>query len=500
MLRGRKNGFTLVEVMVALFLMTTVMGAIYGVWFRVTREVSKSNTRQALQNELRKAGMTLSADLKAIKEGTLEIPPDKQSEDCSSMWIKFERFQQTKDGKIAQDSTEEVIYSLNNGIFSKKSASGTKIFSANMTAALIERSIAAGSELPALEETNKNFKEGRKAVLDIELVGMKKVPGIGSDMYHAERTSVVMRDEYYKNINKTYKSNFELAKLAKDDVVRKDLSDDSEARFKLGAELSMETLMKMDKDELEGLEKVQEDMLKQAEETLDSINENVDAIDDGRGFWSSLGDNLDFLDLFGESDGEKVSQWKKDMKKAESKDDLEKVMKEVNGFADKKEEKFFSESYSGFSSLPKDNGKLDKDSEEFKLFKEAYDLALQDRSLEAMKKSAEENEEEVEETETNKDRIFKEGKQTFTVDDGKGGTTTVQESQEAYDKRMALKKVYEKIDLEWMGDVGKESEEVKAYNAVKFLQMQGQTKLDVIDYRDITKSNLEKIGQALAKK
>ena len=127
----RKTGFTLVEVMVAIFLSTIVLTAIYGVWIRVQREIAKSHARQTLQSELRTVSNYLQKDLKSVKEGTFEAPGG-QSADGSSLHIMFERFKESEEGKIAQDATEKVEYRLSDGLLTRKSTTELKILSVSI--------------------------------------------------------------------------------------------------------------------------------------------------------------------------------------------------------------------------------------------------------------------------------------------------------------------------------------------------------------------------------
>ena len=65
--QNRKKAFTLVEVMVAVLLLTVVLTAIYQVWSKVQQGIARSHTRQALQTELRNAANYMSNDFKSIK-------------------------------------------------------------------------------------------------------------------------------------------------------------------------------------------------------------------------------------------------------------------------------------------------------------------------------------------------------------------------------------------------------------------------------------------------
>jgi prepilin-type N-terminal cleavage/methylation domain-containing protein len=287
MFRYKRKGMTLIEVMVALFVSTIVLTAIYGVWIRVQRQIARSHAKQTLESELRKASNNMEKDFKAIKEGTFEAPPADQSEDGTAMKIRFERFDETEEGKIAQDSTINVEYELKNGLLKRTTDDSLKILSSHVDTVTIVRSVDEDAlEATDLEATDEDFKAGREAMLDIEIAGKKRIAGSKKEMFHIERTSLVMRDEYYKNTNKTYVSNFDLAQMETAEVMQEDTSQD--ASFGPGGNFSLEELMSLDDEQLSGMKLAQEDLLEQANNTFDKINEEINNIDTGNGWLDTL--------------------------------------------------------------------------------------------------------------------------------------------------------------------------------------------------------------------
>ena len=112
-------------------------------------------------------------------------------------------------------------------------------------------------------------------------------------MYHVERTSVVMRDEFYKKTNKNFVSNFDLAKLEKDAVVEVDNSQD--ASFGPGGAMNEEQLRSLNDDQLNGLEATQRELVEQANDSIDKMNNAIDDTDTGEGNLSKFGQWLNFL-------------------------------------------------------------------------------------------------------------------------------------------------------------------------------------------------------------
>ncbi len=487
----RKTGFTLVEVMVAIFLSTIVLTAIYGVWIRVQREIAKSHARQTLQSELRTASNYLQKDLKSVKEGTFDAPGG-QSADGSSLHITFERFKESEEGKIAQDSTEKVEYRLSDGLLTRKSTTDLKILSVNVESMQITKSVdSATLGATDLESTDEDFRAGREAKLEINIVGRKNIAGSREEMYHVERTSVVMRDEFYKKTNKNFVSNFDLAKLEKDAVVEVDNSQD--ASFGPGGAMNEEQLRSLNDDQLTGLENTQKELIEQANDSIDEMNNSIDDTDTGEGNLSKFGQWLNF---FSTTEGEKVRGLRSDLEKADSQDEVKSVINKLTDYTKDKEENFLSRSVPGYSSM----SAAQKD-----LYKEAYEMKLQDRTIEGshqeLVKQAEKDGKTPPEApqkiiDVATGQAEGEGSRTYVDENGK----EIQISNEANSSRSTtdLRNAYNNINLSWMGEFNKEPEEVGIYNAAKSLISQGKAKLNVIEMRDTSSENVALIQRVKA--
>lgn len=482
MAKNIRKGVTLVEIMVAVFLSTIVLTAIYGVWIRVGRQIARSNAKQTLQNELRTAANSMEKDFKAIKEGTFEALPGDQSPDGTAMKISFDRFVETEDGKIAQDSVVKVEYFLRNGLLTRKTDTTQKILSTNVDNLIIAKAVDE-SALSAtdLESTDEDFKAGRQAMLDIAITGKRRVAGSKNEMFHVERTSLVMRDEYYKNTNKTYVSNFDLAKLETDDVMKADATQD--ANFGPDGQLTFDMIKDLDEDQLEGMKATQEDLLEQANTAIDSINDNIDDTETGDNFF-------DNINIFSDSEGEKVADMKKKLEKADTRAKLEKAVEDLENYADQKEENFLGRSVSGWSSMSR---------EQKMLYKKAYDMKVQDRAIQAANKIAKEDNPDAPESPMMIDLATQVQDQVYDDEEGTQ-TISASENTELTQEAEALRGAYNNIRLGWMGDFGDEEEEVQAYNAAKSLVNQGRSKLDIVDMRDNAASNIGVIDEALASK
>ncbi len=488
MQKRKKTGFTMVEMMVAMFLSTIVLSAIYGVWIRIQREIARSNTRQTLQNEMRTAANYLQKDLKSVKEGTFEAPGG-QSADGSSLHIIFERFKETEDDKIAQDSTENVEYRLSDGLLTRKTDTSLKILSVSIEGMQIVKSIdAADLGATDLETTDKDFRAGREAKLDVNIVGRKSIPGSRDEVYHVERTSLVMRDEYYKKANRSFVSNFDLAKLEKDAVVEVDASQD--ATFGPGGAYSEEQLRALSNDQLTGLESTQRDLIRQAQDSITEMNTAIDSTDTGESGWSKFWQGVN---VFSTTEGEQVRDLRKDLADADTKDQVNSVLNKLSDYTRDKEEQFLIRSVPGYSSM----SAAQKD-----LYKEAYEMKLQDRTIDGSYKLL--SEQAAKDGKTPPEAPQKIIDVATGIAEGEGSKTyideagnTVQISNEASSTRSTsdLKSAYDNIDLSWMGEFNKEPDDVGIYNAAKSLISQGKAKLNVIELRDTSEDNVALIQQ-----
>ncbi|MBP5470543.1 MAG: prepilin-type N-terminal cleavage/methylation domain-containing protein, partial [Candidatus Riflebacteria bacterium] len=484
-----KKAFTLVEIMVAILMTTIVLTAAYTIWSRIQRGIAISNTKQILQSELRNVANFMQNDFKSIKmddTNTIEVKEDNSG----NFTISFKKFAETEDGKLAQDSVEDIKYTLNNSMLSRQSSLGKKILSLNCEGVTIQNAVEdinlQGGNNVSLETLNESFKDGRKAKLEITITGKKRIPGSNEDMYHVEKTSVVMREEYSKNINKTFISNFDLQKKESDKII---VAGDA-SNFGDGS-LSYEYLITLNDEALKAVEDTQKELKSNTEQRMDDCNKQIKDTSTGQG---ALGKALDWLCFWSDSDEEKVDDWRDDLAKAETKSGVEKVKKEMVDWKGDKDEKFLDKSTDN-DKCPKKYSDMSKEEQE--IYQLAYDMKVQDRvakkAYDKQCENLEDGEEAPSEPELSIDRYQNgtKGNQTDVKDD-KGNVVDLSSSSKSQEDSAKVEKVvaaYNNINLDWMDEGGNE-QELNTYSACKTLISYADTKVDIIDMLDKYKSNL----------
>ena len=212
--RFLRHAFTLVEIMVAIILTTIVLTSAYMIWSRIQIRISRSYTKQTLQNELRKVANAMQNDFKSIKFHDKTDKNDKDSDkavaitgDDKNFTMTFQRFKEAEESdkdKLAQDIVEDVKYTLASNVLTRTCGSRAKVLSFHCEGVNISPAAGDNSKSNDYANASQEVKDAKEAQLDIEITGKMIVPGSGEEMYHTEKTSVVMRNEYYKKINKNY--------------------------------------------------------------------------------------------------------------------------------------------------------------------------------------------------------------------------------------------------------------------------------------------------------
>lgn len=485
MIKPKRRGITLIEMMVAVFVSTIVLTAVYGLWLRVQRQIARSHAKQTLQNNLRAIANQMENDFKAIKQGTFKASPGEQSPDGTSMHLSFECFVEPEKGKFAQDSTMHVDYRLQNGMLIRTTDNSQKILSVNIDSLTINKTIDETSlGATDLESTDEDFKAGREAKLDIAIAGKKRISGSADEIYHIERTSLVMRDEYYRKTNKAYVSIFDLAKKNVDEIIVKDSTQD--ASFAPNAVYTEEMLSSLDADQLKGMRKTQEGILNQAKDAFDQINKNINDTDCGVG---GIGATVDKIGagLFGWlgsklEDSTIVYDMKERLKRAKTPDEVAGVTKELENFVTNKEEEFYNLAIPGYSTM----------SEEDKmLYRKAYDMKVQDRVIAKTNEEMRKKNPQHEDIPTVIDTYT--AVKLTEIQDEHGNQTIRGDSSDAKKVRAA----YDRISLDWMDD-SKRKDQITAYEAAKVLIGQARAKRDTIEMYNRAKENIAKIDKALS--
>ena len=505
---NEKKAFTLVEIMIAIMITTIVLTSVYAIWSKVSRGISRSATRQKLQNELRKAANYMQNDFKSIK---LENETFKISDPNSSNFsMTFEKYKETEEGKLAQDSTEKITYERRGNMLIRTSEKGNNILTMSCDEIEVQPSKETNADL------GKEFEEARKAKLDIVISGLMKVPGTGEEMYHVEKTSVVMRDEYNKNTNKTFISTFDLIKKDTSDVIVEDTNADG--ILEMGQALDLEFLKTLSDDVLEGMDQSQIDQRNQAMERLDELNEAIKDTDTGESGWSKFWNGVAFWDT---SEGEKVRGMRSDLAKIKAdvnknekdlekiKSGFEKAIKDVEDVKAKLE-KYTKDKETAFLNKATDNRYSSMSAEEKKIYERAYEMKLQDRNIEGGYKkqydeASDEDKKNMTKPTTNYDRLSgtaeltaeEKANRTNIMTDKDGKEIEISKSTVTEENAKVLE-AYNSIHLnDWMGEFGKESEDIGIYNAAKQLITQADTKIDVLRMQQTCQENIAKIETAM---
>ena len=482
----RRNAFTLVEVMVGIILTTIVFTAAYMIWSRVQQRIARSYTKQRLQNELRTVANYMQNDFKSIKFHDKDDKFDEDSDkavditgDDKNFTMTFQKFKEVKDedsDKLAQDVVEDVKYSLNSNLLMRTSGRSSKLLSSHCEEIHVTPAAGDNSDDDDYQNASEEVRTAKEAQLDIEITGKMIVPGSGEEMYHVEKTSVVMRNEYYKKINKNYKSNFDLAKLDADDVV-----GEGAAGALSGEE---QDLSQLDSDVLMNLRTSEEEVLKSLNDSLDDIDQSISdtAPEDVpwyKKLWANVkdvfGDDTDAYTLFKDS--------REKLEKAQSVSEVESAIKTIKKRIEDDEKKFYGKSYTvkSYNSMSE---------EEKTTFKRAYDMAIQQRTIDDAYDKLEDKSGGKPTSNIDLQRqIIKE----YNPNDTSPGAVT----KEQYEEAKKLTAVYDKIDLSWMDE---SESEVGIYKANKQLLDQANTKLEILRSKEKTEQNIGEINGELNKR
>lgn len=490
-----KSAFTLVEVMVAIFISTLLLTSVFMVWSKIQRGIVRSNTKQSLLNELRNVSNHMQNDFKSIKYDEETFSLSEGGEGNFSM--SFEKFKETEDGKLAQDSVEKVTYELKNKILTRI-GDKRQMLSIHCEGVSIKRATADATGSGDLESSDEDFKAGREAKLDIEISGKMPIPGVNDEMFHVEKTSVVMRNEYSKKVNKNYISTFDLIKKDANTLIQ----DGSTAFFPNGA-LDPDAIKLMTDEALGELKDTQNDMLSQTLEQLESINKSISDTDDGRSTWTTI------CNWFtpGSQPGERVKNWRNTLEKAKTESEVNAVKGELKEWVNDEEINHMSKSS---EKMETPYARLsDKDKE---LFKKAYDMKVQDRLVKQVNESNADSEGYTP-MELTIDQ-YKNQDSSDTFKDAKGNTIELKTDSEsetnrkneaqaiaqndAEDKAKIIA-FYEKINVDWM-DEDDYKEDMDIYSAAKSLLSQADTKIDIIKAKDTYQSNIDMIDDELRRR
>ncbi len=501
-MRTKKSGFTLVEVMIGVFLSSLVLGSVYSIWGTARRDVSTASVRQVIGDEVKLAVTYMAKDFQAIKQGSLEV---KGSSDGNSAVIKMKRYslKDKEEGASATsyDYTEDIEYTYQKP-FLKRRITGKpqKTLASHLTAFELTR---GGDKT---NHTTKDFsstlteqERALNARIDISMTGTLKVNVTGKVQTHTEKTSVFMREEFQNSVSeKRYLSMLKLFK--KDKLLDEDKMLDTYLND--GTQLfTDEQLMAMNAEQLGELALQEQAGYEKAFAELSQIDKEIGNADTKLDRWWIFDKSTEVTDI--QKKLKKIDVSEKDSadslkEKSESVEaEKEKLTKIIEEYEVANMEKSFGSVYGDLASL-----KTSKPSE-YKELKEVYDMMIRDRTMKEIHDQAQKGSESPTEYVGFLDRNNPENMVRGLTYDALGNPINVTESDSDFAARKtAASRQYEiasKMDMEWINtQEGEDS--VKMYTSAKNLYDLADTKKASIETLYRHKSNMEKISTILAKK
>ncbi len=470
----RRQGVTLVEVMVGILLSSLVLGAAYQVWTASRRNFAKANARQMLQSEIRKTIDQLALDFKAIKAGTLKV---EGAADGNSGTIKFQRFLENKEAnRLDSKGVADVVYDFKQPRLTRTiSGQGPRLLCSNLKSFDLSRGAEPGTLMPdGMEQT-------AQARIDISLTGKIKVPVTSEEIEHNEKTTVVMRNEFAAAAPVKHSIAMSELTTATD---KKTGTEGESAMF--AAALTAEALKDMSSEQLAYMMQRETESFENAKSEIEKANDQLKGIDaKGSATWYNPL-------TWGGTDTE-VSKIKEDLMKHDKLEDVTKDVEALRTIIDRDEEKFINR------SLEKSGMTLPTDKKEQDAYKQAYDLMVKDRALkEAYAKNPQKDSEGKEIPYKGLMESFDESKIKQGVQyDSEGKEVTFTESDADFQKRSdearSIRDASQKMDLSWM-DEGDAKDEVKQYTAAKDLVDIAVVKQSYIQNRDLAQTNITMIN------
>jgi len=493
----RRQGFTLVEVMVSIILFSVVLGVTMNLWSQAQRNMAQTTTRQILQHESRLITQMLTADLKAVKANTFKT----QAEPLSMEFERFSSDEKAMEGeKLANERTIAVKYTLSKPILHRELAGkGSRTLSSHVEA------ITVAKKALSAEEAEANPQQSAR--VDVAVTLKMRVPGSKKDLFHTERTSVIMRDDYYQLVNKSYASNLQTASSIKENI------DEAEKSNWFDQELTADSLKNLTKDQLENMSTVQADMIKQANSDLKDLDSQIKDVDTGKkwynyafGWLTGTDPDVEFATTMRnkladiECPGDNLPE-----KGQRPSDKADELIREVDKKIQEDEKEFFGKS---FASIYDENKQSEKELAASQ--KKAYEMKLADRQIEkALEKMSEADKKDPEKMKQFTKLIDQYPK---TTDELRAKMTEdLRLSEKSADARADLevlidkkckemeqvKAEYAKCDLKWMDDSSIEKK-VKAYEANKQVYNFGKSKVETLRTKEMSIDNQKVIDEAMA--
>lgn len=494
MFRRNNRGITLVELIVAAALASMVLGGAMGIWSYARRNLSRTGTRQILQQDAARVLAQLRADLKAAKAESFKATE-------SPMSLEFIRYVADKNDntKLSADKTEQVKYVFSKPILRRTIAGKpTRSLSNNVENVRITRK--------ALSEAEKESASYLESRVDIALEMASKVPGVNLEEKFTQHTSVVIRDEFYSLVNKDRGEVFDIAKEVADEI-----SKPGDSSF-FNDSLDANSLKSLTEEQLNDLDKTQDVNLKDAKEGVKEIDDRIDDVDTGKkwwqGFFFGLGSNEEGADVEGMRDRlhdikcpDKDIPAKGSGQRASEK--VEKLAGELDSKIKDLDKEFITEAFKGKTlySVDSTDPDLKKKAEQQR---RAYDMKVMDRQIEkAVEKMSEEDRKKAEESgELPKKMIdqFIRSEADIRKEIESSGLANSPAELDAMVTREVtemnfLKSQYDSCDLAWMESSGDQNK-IKAYEAAKQLKNLADSKKETLVLKEMAIDNKVEIVKA----
>lgn len=478
----KRRAMTLVEVLVGVFLASLVLGGGFKIFNTSQRKVSRAATQQTLSSEVRHALKILAQDFKAVKADSLEVDA---AENGNSAVIKFDRYMITGEGdqeKLAFDRFESVVYEFRKPFLTRNVAGTTRTIARHVDSVAFSRPESPGEG----EGTGGqiNYDEGWAARMDITMTGSRKIPGSVQIASHTERVSVFMIEEYYRLINKN--RFLTMATLSKGDDT-KILDDEFDFDAMFAQKLSAEELAKLTINQLENLQKKEDDALTEVMKKLDEVNDSIDGVDTrGKRTW--------YTAWLGRASTE-VTDLQKSLKQHETVGELEADLKNIEDTINKYETANLKDSFSGI-----DIDNMDKNTKRYKDLKEAYDIKMRDYSMKEAYSAGKDADASkyVSIADSYNPATMQKGVVKTSDNEQETFTETDEEFATRKEKAATIYNNMQKVDLSWRDKKGSE-EKVKKYTAAMDLRDLAETKFRLAQQRDSHKENLSLIDKAQKK-
>jgi prepilin-type N-terminal cleavage/methylation domain-containing protein len=505
---NRRIGFTLVEVMVGVVIGSVVLGVAFGIWSNSVRQVTRYSLRQRLQQEADTIMSRLSADIVAAKADTFEILSEKP------LKLEFMRYAELEEGEkgFSKDKLEKVSYSLSGKMLSRTSTGGKRVLSLNVESIVLNR------------ETSKSKETAyREARVDAELELKAASEGSKLEEVLLRRASFVIRDDFY---NKLAMDRVDIFDVPAEELANM-VVDDSKSSYINDGELSADALRNLSEDKLNDLHKEQAEIIKDTNEKIVKVNEQIGEVDSSTRLWG----------LWGSSDAKALDNTIKAVKNLKCSDDLDKLpevnsgeraseiagkyVDQLEGEISKSQDEFASKAFGsdgeGLSARLASEDTAEKEKAEF--LKRVLEMKTTDRSLQKhvddfnkdenkKKEQAEKDGKEYtppppEETirlaidvfkdDNSNAEIEKEVKMQYPDASAAELNTYIAERKKERDDFV---KFYESCNLDWM-DQKEYKDKVKDYNARVQLKNLAENKRDLFIIKEMAMDNTKLIKEAL---